>query len=115
MLKEIRAISKLNISMQSIRQGEAKGLGHAILCARRLIGKEPFAVILPDMLISKDLYFAASLPRSVECRQSGVYRNPQPIKETIIWKVNGKKEYASQAKVSKEYGEKMEVNGANRK
>ena len=54
MLKEIRAISKLNISMQSIRQGEAKGLGHAILCAKRLIGKEPFAVILPDMLISKE-------------------------------------------------------------
>ena len=53
MLKEIRAISKLNISMQSIRQGEAKGLGHAIFCAKRLIGKEPFAVILPDMLISK--------------------------------------------------------------
>ena len=40
--------------MQSIRQGQAKGLGHAILCAKRLIGKEPFAVILPDMLISKD-------------------------------------------------------------
>ena len=54
LLKEIRNISKLNISMQSIRQGEAKGLGHAILCAKRLIGKEPFAVILPDMLISKD-------------------------------------------------------------
>ena len=54
MLKEIRAISKLNISIQSIRQGEAKGLGHAILCAKRLIGKEPFAVILPDMLISKE-------------------------------------------------------------
>ena len=54
MFKEIQAISKLNVSIQSIRQGEAKGLGHAILCARRLIGKEPFAVILPDMLISKD-------------------------------------------------------------
>ena len=54
MLKEIRAISRLNISMQSIRQGEAKGLGHAILCAKKLIGKEPFAVILPDMLISKN-------------------------------------------------------------
>ena len=54
MLKDIRAISKLNISLQSIRQGEAKGLGHAILCAKRLVGKEPFAVILPDMLISKD-------------------------------------------------------------
>ena len=54
LLKEIRAISKFKISMQSIRQGEAKGLGHAILCAKRLIGKEPFAVILPDMLIYKD-------------------------------------------------------------
>ena len=54
MLKEIRDISKLNISIQSIRQGEAKGLGHAILCARRLIGKEPFAIILPDMLISNE-------------------------------------------------------------
>jgi len=54
MLKEIRAISKLNVSIQSIRQGEAKGLGHAILCAKRLIGKEPFAVILPDMLINND-------------------------------------------------------------
>ena len=54
MLKEIRDISKLNISIQSVRQGEAKGLGHAILCAKRLIGKEPFAIVLPDMLISKD-------------------------------------------------------------
>ena len=53
MLKEIKSISKLNVSIQSIRQGEAKGLGHAILCAKRLIGTEPFAVILPDMIISK--------------------------------------------------------------
>ncbi len=54
MLKEIKTLSKLNISMQSVRQGEAKGLGHAILCAKRLIDKEPFAVILPDMLLSKN-------------------------------------------------------------
>jgi len=54
MLREIKALSKLNVSMQSVRQEEAKGLGHAILCAERLIGNEPFAVILPDMLISKD-------------------------------------------------------------
>ena len=52
MLNEIREISKLNISIQSIRQGEAKGLGHAILCAKKLIGREPFAILLPDMLIS---------------------------------------------------------------
>ncbi len=54
MLREIKALSKLNISIQSIRQGEAKGLGHAVLCAKKIVGKEPFAVILPDMLIKKD-------------------------------------------------------------
>ena len=53
-LREIKALSKLNVSIQSIRQGEAKGLGHAILCAKKIVGKEPFAVILPDMLISKE-------------------------------------------------------------
>ena len=51
LLKEIKSISKLNVQIHSIRQGEAKGLGHAILCAKSIIGKEPFAVSLPDMLI----------------------------------------------------------------
>ncbi len=50
-LKEIRSISKLNVLIHSVRQGEAKGLGHAILCAKTIIGKEPFAVMLPDMVI----------------------------------------------------------------
>lgn len=52
MLKEIRAITKLDISIQSIRQGQAMGLGHAILCAKKIVGKEHFAIVLPDMLIS---------------------------------------------------------------
>ena len=34
-----------------VRQGDAKGLGHAILCARPLVGEAPFAVLLPDVLI----------------------------------------------------------------
>lgn len=37
-----------------VRQREAKGLGHAVWCARRLIGDEPFAVILPDDVIAAD-------------------------------------------------------------
>jgi len=37
-----------------IRQHKAMGLGHAVWCARRLIGNEPFAVILPDDVISAD-------------------------------------------------------------
>lgn len=37
-----------------IRQHRAMGLGHAVWCARRLIGDEPFAVMLPDDVISAD-------------------------------------------------------------
>ena len=66
-----------------------------------------------DVLISKDLYYAASLPRSVECRQSGFFRNPQPIKETKILMVNGEIDNASHAHVCEEYGEKMKANGAD--
>ncbi len=66
-----------------------------------------------DALVSKDLYFAASLPRSVECRQSGFFRNPQPIKETKILMVNGKDDDASHAHVCEEYGAKMKANGAD--
>lgn len=37
-----------------IRQHKALGLGHAVWCARRLIGDEPFAVILPDDVIAAE-------------------------------------------------------------
>jgi UTP--glucose-1-phosphate uridylyltransferase len=37
-----------------IRQHRPKGLGHAVWCARRLIGDEPFAVMLPDDVIAAD-------------------------------------------------------------
>ncbi|QOL82094.1 UTP--glucose-1-phosphate uridylyltransferase GalU [Pseudooceanicola spongiae] len=37
-----------------IRQHKALGLGHAVWCARRLIGDEPFAVLLPDDVISAE-------------------------------------------------------------
>ncbi|MCB2129317.1 MAG: UTP--glucose-1-phosphate uridylyltransferase GalU [Rhodobacteraceae bacterium] len=38
-----------------IRQHKALGLGHAVWCARRLIGNEPFAVILPDDVIAAEV------------------------------------------------------------
>ncbi len=34
-----------------VRQGEAKGLGHAVLCARHVVGNEPFLLYLPDDVI----------------------------------------------------------------
>jgi UTP--glucose-1-phosphate uridylyltransferase len=38
-----------------VRQGEAKGLGHAVATARPLVGDEAFAVVLPDVLIDDRL------------------------------------------------------------
>ena len=51
LLKEIKSISNLKVSIQSVRQGHAKGLGHAILCAKEIIQGEPFGVVLPDMVV----------------------------------------------------------------
>ena len=42
------------VSCVFIRQSEALGLGHAVLCAEAAVGNEPFAVILPDDLIDNE-------------------------------------------------------------
>ena len=53
-LKEIRKISEL-ADIQYIRQKNSLGLGHAILCAEKHIGNEPFAVLLgDDVVFSKE-------------------------------------------------------------
>ncbi|HEY2178915.1 MAG TPA: UTP--glucose-1-phosphate uridylyltransferase [Caulobacteraceae bacterium] len=50
-LAEIRADLLGPGQMSFVRQMQPKGLGHAVWCARDLIGGEPFAVMLPDMLM----------------------------------------------------------------
>jgi len=50
-LKTLRGILPSHVSCVFIRQSEALGLGHAVHCAKPVIGDEPFAVILPDDLI----------------------------------------------------------------
>ena len=51
LLEHVRDILPSNITCLYIRQAEALGLGHAVLCARAAVGDEPFAVILADDLI----------------------------------------------------------------
>ncbi|GAB4355555.1 MAG: UTP--glucose-1-phosphate uridylyltransferase GalU [Gammaproteobacteria bacterium] len=52
MLKEIQHIVPDSVTCVYIRQPEALGLGHAVLCAKSVVGDEPFAVILADDLIN---------------------------------------------------------------
>jgi UTP--glucose-1-phosphate uridylyltransferase len=50
-LAQIKTISEL-ASVSYVRQKEPRGLGHAILCARSLVGEEPFAVFLGDDIVT---------------------------------------------------------------
>jgi UTP--glucose-1-phosphate uridylyltransferase len=51
LLALLRGIVPPNVSFVFIRQAEALGLGHAVYCARSVIGDEPFAVILADDMV----------------------------------------------------------------
>ncbi|MGB7321302.1 MAG: UTP--glucose-1-phosphate uridylyltransferase GalU [Albidovulum sp.] len=54
LLETLRETNMESGAIAYIRQHKALGLGHAVWCARRLIGNEPFAVILPDDVIAAE-------------------------------------------------------------
>ena len=56
MFETVRKISNL-ANIYFIRQKEAKGLGHAVLCAKSFVGNEPFAVMYPD-----DVIYSENIP-----------------------------------------------------
>jgi UTP--glucose-1-phosphate uridylyltransferase len=51
LLEEVQAICPKGVTIIHVRQGEAKGLGHAVECARPIVGDAPFAVVLPDVIL----------------------------------------------------------------
>ncbi|MCK2044106.1 UTP--glucose-1-phosphate uridylyltransferase GalU [Chromohalobacter sp. TMW 2.2308] len=51
LLAEVRNIVPEDVSIIAVRQPVALGLGHAVLCAQSVIGDDPFAVLLPDVLV----------------------------------------------------------------
>src|SRR5574343_517060 len=51
LLAEIRQIVPEHVSIVSVRQPQPLGLGHAVLCAKSIVGDEAFAVMLPDVLV----------------------------------------------------------------
>jgi UTP--glucose-1-phosphate uridylyltransferase len=83
-LKMVREMMPPNVSFVFIRQPEALGLGHAVLCAKSAVGNEPFAVILADDLIANSDDGDGCMAQMVEqydknqCSILGVERvNPQ--------------------------------------
>lgn len=70
-LNQIRQISNL-ANFCYVRQSEALGLGHAVLCAQHLIGDEPFAVILGDEIIDAPVPALAQLIHVYKKRHGAV-------------------------------------------
>jgi UTP--glucose-1-phosphate uridylyltransferase len=54
LLEKVQETSKM-VDIHYIRQKEPKGLGHAVWCARKFIGNEPFAVLLGDDIVQAEV------------------------------------------------------------
>lgn len=53
LLEEVRSIVPKNVTIISVRQPVALGLGNAIMCAYPVVGHNPFAILLPDVLVDQ--------------------------------------------------------------
>ncbi|MBG9721219.1 UTP--glucose-1-phosphate uridylyltransferase GalU [Bacillus mycoides] len=78
-LEKVQESSKINIHY--IRQKEPKGLGHAVWCARKFIGNEPFAVLLGDDIVQAETPCLRQLIDQYEASQSSVI-GVQTVPET---------------------------------
>lgn len=93
LLDEVRAITPEHVTIMHVRQGVAKGLGHAVLCALPVIGSQPFAVLLPDVLIDEvdsDLKkdnLAEMIRLFDETRESQIMVEPVPVKDVSSYGV----------------------------
>lgn len=118
LLNDVRSINPKNVTVISVRQPVALGLGHAVLCAAPVVGNEPFAVILPDVLIDK--YQAdpklhnlkAMIERFEQTGSSQIMVEPVPFHETDkygIVDLDGKEMTAGSSSSIKTMIEKPEV------
>ncbi|KOC89216.1 UTP--glucose-1-phosphate uridylyltransferase GalF [Winslowiella iniecta] len=51
LLSEVQSICPPGVTIMNVRQAQPLGLGHSVLCARPMIGDNPFVVVLPDVLL----------------------------------------------------------------
>lgn len=54
LLREVKSLLPDDVSVVYVRQSEPKGLGHAVLCAESVVGRQPFAVLLADDVIDSE-------------------------------------------------------------
>ncbi len=82
LLEQVRAVSNM-INVAYVRQGEALGLGHAVLTAKDLVGDEPFAVMLGDDIIDNPVPCMKQMIEVFERHQGPVIALQQVPREEI--------------------------------
>ena len=83
LLVQVRDVLPKHVSCTYVRQSEALGLGHAVLCARAVVGNEPFAVILADDLIDAEVPVLKQMVDRFEREQRSIVAvQPIPIAES---------------------------------
>ena len=121
LLEEIQAICPKGITILHVRQGEAKGLGHAVLKAQPIIGNEPFVVVLPDVILDettanlKTENLAAMLTRYDEVGHSQIMVEPVPMEQVSSFGVvdcGGEDLVAGESKAMTAVVEKPDVEDA---
>ncbi|ABN73751.1 UTP--glucose-1-phosphate uridylyltransferase GalU [Actinobacillus pleuropneumoniae] len=93
LLEEVHSIVPKDVTLMHVRQGQAKGLGHAVLCGRAVVGNEPFAVVLPDVILAdftanqKTENLAAMIKRFNETQHSQIMVAPVPREDVSSYGV----------------------------
>ncbi|MEQ2352761.1 UTP--glucose-1-phosphate uridylyltransferase [Pseudoalteromonas sp. HM-SA03] len=98
LLQEVRSICPEDVTIMHVRQGEAKGLGHAVLCAQPIVGDNDFVVVLPDVILDEYTAdqgkenLAAMLSRFNQTKASQIMLEPVPQQDVCkygIADING--------------------------
>ena len=121
LLEEVRSICPSDVTIMHVRQGEAKGLGHAILCAKPIVGNDDFVVVLPDVILDaytanqKTENLAAMIARFNETSASQIMLEPVAMDDVSkygIADINGVQLVAGESAKIKTMVEKPEVDAA---
>ena len=121
LLEEVRSICPSDVTIMHVRQGEAKGLGHAILCAKPIVGNDDFVVVLPDVILDaytanqKTENLAAMIARFNETAASQIMLEPVAMDDVSkygIADINGMQLAAGESAKIKTMVEKPDVDVA---
>ena len=121
LLDEVRSICPKDVTIMHVRHGNAKGLGHAVLCGKAIVGNEPFAVVLPDVMLAdfsadqKTENLAAMLKRFNQTQASQIMVAPVLAEEVSNYGIvdcNGADLAETEVAVIKNIVEKPEIEKA---